>query len=277
MDAVRKALWLIESRLHDDLDLGEVAHVCGVSPFHLSRLFAAATGHPLIGYARRRRMSVAAARLARGEASVTALAFDHGYGSPEAFSRAFRKTLGAPPGHVRRRGHLDGLDRQEPIAMQETPRIDIEAPRFETRPASVVVGLAERYEAGAIEGIPAQWGRFQPYIGHVPGQVGDEAYGVCRARADGGIDYVCAVRVRPDADDPPPELARVELPAGRYAVFRHRAHVSSLKETVRAIWGVWLPASGHQALDAPDFELYDDRFDPRTGEGEVEIWLPLRG
>jgi predicted transcriptional regulator YdeE len=26
---------------------------------------------------------------------------------------------------------------------------------------------------------------------------------------------------------------------------------------------------------APDFERYDKRFDPQTGEGEIEIWVPV--
>jgi AraC family transcriptional regulator len=42
-----------------------------------------------------------------------------------------------------------------------------------------------------------------------------------------------------------------------------------------AIWSQWLPSSGHKFADAPFFERYDNRFDPRTGEGEVELWLPL--
>jgi AraC family transcriptional regulator len=34
---------------------------------------------------------------------------------------------------------------------------------------------------------------------------------------------------------------------------------------------------GTQLADAPDFERYDSRFDPRSGDGEVEIWVPLKG
>jgi AraC family transcriptional regulator len=28
--------------------------------------------------------------------------------------------------------------------------------------------------------------------------------------------------------------------------------------------------------DAPDFERYDRQFDPASGSGGVEIWLPLK-
>jgi AraC family transcriptional regulator len=45
--------------------------------------------------------------------------------------------------------------------------------------------------------------------------------------------------------------------------------------TWRAFLETWLPASGLMAADAPDFERYDADFDPRTGMGGVEIWVPL--
>jgi AraC family transcriptional regulator len=42
------------------------------------------------------------------------------------------------------------------------------------------------------------------------------------------------------------------------------------------IWNQWLPASGLRAADAPNFERYDEKFDPLTGNGGLEIWLPVR-
>ena len=36
--------------------------------------------------------------------------------------------------------------------------------------------------------------------------------------------------------------------------------------------------SGGPALpaDAPNFERYDDKFDPSTGNGGLEIWVPVQ-
>jgi AraC family transcriptional regulator len=68
----------------------------------------------------------------------------------------------------------------------------------------------------------------------------------------------------------------VRIPAQRYAVFSHRDHVSRIRAAFYTIWNRWLPASNHEHADAPDFERYDERFDPRTGTGTVEIWLPVR-
>jgi AraC-like DNA-binding protein len=50
------------------------------------------------------RMQLAAGRLADGTSSVAGVAFDVGYGSEAAFSRAFKKLVGVPPSVWRDRG-----------------------------------------------------------------------------------------------------------------------------------------------------------------------------
>ena len=68
---------------------------------------------------------------------------------------------------------------------------------------------------------------------------------------------------------------RLRLPEQRYAIFTHRGHISHIRATTYTIWNKWLPESGRKLAKAPDFERYDDRFDPKTATGEVEIWLPI--
>ena len=46
--------------------------------------------------------------------------------------------------------------------------------------------------------------------------------------------------------------------------------------TVNTIWNHWLPASGMKAADAPNFERFDEVFDTSTGNGGLEIWIPVR-
>lgn len=149
-------------------------------------------------------------------------------------------------------------------------------PRFENGKLLYLAGLAERYgceAAGA--GIPGQWQRLQPYLGHIGGQVGTAAYGVTyNTDEDGNMDYLCGVEVA-DFSRLPVDFARLRIAAQRYAVFLHRGHISAIRGTWAAIWNQWLPESEHEAADAPVFERYDERFDALTGNGEVEIWIPL--
>jgi AraC family transcriptional regulator len=58
-------------------------------------------------------------------------------------------------------------------------------------------------------------------------------------------------------------------------VFAHSEHISTFRRTVNTIWNQWLPASGLKVADAPNFERYDVNFDPLTGSGGLEIWIPV--
>jgi AraC family transcriptional regulator len=85
---------------------------------------------------------------------------------------------------------------------------------------------------------------------------------------------VAAVEVEQIAEVPPGMLALC-IPANSYAVYTHRGHIARIGDTVKSVWGEWLPASRYQHVPAPDFEFYDARFDPETGKGEVDIYVPI--
>ena len=71
------------------------------------------------------------------------------------------------------------------------------------------------------------------------------------------------------------EFATVRLPAREYAVSTHRDNVSGIGKTIDKIWNVWLPQAAIKVASAPCFERYTEEFDPKTGMGGMEIWLPL--
>jgi AraC family transcriptional regulator len=273
----QKALWYIESHLAEALALDEIADVAGVSRFHLVRAFAAATGFPVMRYVRARRLSEAARALADGAPDILRLALEADYGSHEAFTRAFREHFGVTPEKVRATACLDKPVLQEPIVMDSTALDHLKAPRFETGKPLLVAGVGERYNhENGVAGIPNQWQRFHQSVGEIPGRVGKVAYGVCCNGDDAGnFDYIAGVEVS-DFSDLPREFSRVRIGEQRYAVFTHAEHVSAIRRTVNTIWNHWLPASGMKAADAPSFERYDEKFDPLTGNGGLEIWIPVR-
>src|SRR5215813_658631 len=119
MNPVGKALWFIESHFAGELTLDDVARVSGVSRYHLSRAFGAATGHSLMRYVRGRRLTEAARALSAGAADILSVALDWGYGSHEAFTRAFRDQFGLTPESLRTHGRIDGIALTEAISMEQ--------------------------------------------------------------------------------------------------------------------------------------------------------------
>jgi AraC family transcriptional regulator len=276
MNPAQKALWYVESHLADSLTLDEIAAVGGVSRFHMVRAFAEATGVSVMRYVRARRLTKAARALAKGAPDILTLALEADYGSHEAFTRAFRDHFGITPEQVRAATCLDKLSLQEPIMMDSTPSANLQPPRFETAKAMLVAGVGERYNHCDNGGIPNQWQLFHQKVGDIPDRVGNLAFGVCCNGDDSGnFDYIAGVEVS-DFSDLPREFARVRIPAQRYVVFRHTEHISTIRRTVGAIWNQWLPQSGLKVADAPNFERYDEKFDGATGNGGLEIWVPVK-
>lgn len=150
----------------------------------------------------------------------------------------------------------------------------MDAPRFEDRKSFLLAGITARYNHDHIEDIPLQWQRF----GKIPEQIGGIFYGVCyNFDGAGNFDYMCAVQVAEVSDNsaPPPGLTHLSIAAQRYAVFTHRDHISKIGKTWEAIYNEWPKASGYTLVQAPQFESYSEDFNPQTGMGVVEIWIPI--
>lgn len=272
---VAKALWFIESHLSDDVDLSDIASVAGHSRHHLVRAFGTATGCSVMRHLRGRRLSEAARALAAGAPDILDVALAAGYGSHEAFTRAFRDQFGTTPEAARAHGLTD-MVLVEAIRMDDTTFPDLDPPRLAELPAFLVAGLSERCAMAGATNIPSLWLRLVPHLGNLPNQVGAETYGVCwNGDDDGNVEYMAGLAVS-DFSDLPAEFTRLRIPAQRYAVFLHRGHIAGIGATWRAIWQRDLPQTGLTVADAPTFERYDARFDPRTGLGEVEIWVPVK-
>lgn len=79
--------------------LDEWADKCAASPRTLTRLFQAEMGLTFTRWRQRVRFHAALEALARGE-PVARVAEANGYASASAFTAAFRKVMGAPPGRM---------------------------------------------------------------------------------------------------------------------------------------------------------------------------------
>jgi AraC family transcriptional regulator len=270
-----RVLWYLENHFHDELTLDAVARASGVSRFHLSRAFGYATGFSVMQYVRARRLSEAARALAAGAPDILTVALDAGYNSHEAFTRAFRDQFEVTPESVRDGGSFSNLTLQEPLKMNEATLETLAPPRMVGGQTLLIAGLCERYNAQSSAGIPAQWQRFVPHMGHIPGEVPGATYGVlCNGDDQGNTDYISGVEVS-DFSRVPREFARIRIPEQTYAVFTHREHISTIRQVWNTIWNKWLPESGHKLADGPAFERYGREFDPVSGNGGFEIWIPV--
>ncbi|OWQ65530.1 AraC family transcriptional regulator [Stenotrophomonas maltophilia] len=270
MSAAGKALWYIETHADQPLALADIAAAAGLSPFHLSRLFQARTGTSVVRYLRGRRLTAAAQRLADGAGDILQVALGAGYTTHAAFTRAFNEQFGQTPERVREQG-TDGLALVQAIRVDDAPAPCGEAPRLLDTPAFQVAGIGMRHTRDSGGAIPGQWAQLNREW-PTPAPI---SFGVCcNSDDDGGFDYIAAL---PASAVPsvPAHWRRVDIPARRYLVAWHGGHISAIRSTWFWLLDHYLPGSGLSLANAPDLERYDTRFDEHTGNGGVEIWLPV--
>lgn len=273
MRNVESALWFIERELGSQLDLGRVSRHCKISPFAMSRLFALSTGWPVMKYVRARRLTQAALALRQGAPDILQVALGAGYGSHEAFTRAFSEQFGVTPKRARETGH--DLRLVEPLRMKEMKPVTLSEPRFESRSSFLIAGLGDRFTFEKNEGIVGLWQALIPHLGNLAGQVDGTSYGLCyNPGEDGSFEYIAGVEVSA-IDDLPPHFRHFRVQEQYYAVFRHLGHISTIHQTFFTVFNHWLPESSYVLADAPEFEQYSPDFDPSQGKGHVDIWIPL--
>jgi AraC-like DNA-binding protein len=102
---VGRTLALMHSKPAHAWTVDELANQVGLSRSALGERFAAVIGQPPMQYLTRWRLQLAADLLHNSRRAIAAIAADVGYDSEAAFSRAFKRELGAAPA-TWRRAHL---------------------------------------------------------------------------------------------------------------------------------------------------------------------------
>ena len=278
MNPIQRAIWHIETQLTSPFSLEKTAQAAGVSKFHLSRSFGFVVGMTLSAFVRARRLSEAARRLADGEGDILTLALDMGYGSHEAFTRAFRDQFGATPEQVRAARSIDNLAIVEARTVNDFPTIQLAEPEIVQKPKILVAGLSQHFKFSERGAIPGLWQKFMPLMLQVPRLKPGTTYGVCAGPLLGedGFEYTAAIEID-SVDDMPVGLKAMRIPAHRYAVFRHAGHVAEIGAVCNAIYTDWGGRADLKPAEGPIqmIEHYPASFNPMTGQGGFEIWLPL--
>lgn len=295
---MHRVLTYIDEHLDEQLDLVTLAEVAHFSSFHFHRLFSAWMGETFGDYLRRRRVEVAAKRLAaQPRTRILNIALSVGFGSAEAFTRAFKIRFGCSPtawrehqasqrhpksnsGQANRKhsqalkppfaGHL--------ISRQMNKEIIMKVTLIDRKPATVAYF---RHLGPYGEPIARFWQEtYVPWA--VMNKLGaDHArYGI--SHDDPGITapekcrYDACAEVSPDFVATGGAL-KANIPGGKYAVYRFKGTAEQVGEAWAGLLRDWLPSSGLQLDGRPCFEYFPKGAarDSSSGEFECEICIPV--
>ncbi|NUU07358.1 AraC family transcriptional regulator [Leifsonia sp. C5G2] len=274
----------IERRLDDEIDIDALAAALGTTGYHARRMFSSLAGMPISEYVRRRRMTVAAADVIGGD-DLLATAVRYGYGSVEAFGRAFRSVHGVSHGDVRRDG---GPLRSQPtlrfrLTVEGSSAMDA---RIIERPTFRLIGHAARAPLIHTGVNP----RIQEHIAALPGEEharlaalsNTEPGGLLQVSADvdpeyregSELTYLHGVAVDVDAAVPA-DLDMIEVEAGTWVVFRTSgSYPAALQEAYAASASEWFPSNPWRLRPGPPIVAILERADDFS-TATSELWFPI--
>jgi AraC family transcriptional regulator len=283
-----RVLLYIQRHLDEETPLEELARVAAFSPYHFHRIFRGMLGESVKEHIRRLRLERAAMRLKHGDTPVTTIAFEAGYESHEAFTRAFKAMRGVTPSEFRsRNGTYPPLQSRPRVHYREGSDIDDfepEIPGDETMDVKIKklesVRVAFVRHVGPYKECGGAWEKLCARLGE-KGLLGPDTQYIGLCHDD--PDVTPADKIRYDAcatvgDDftPEGEIGVQTIDGGDYAMTTHFGPYNQLNETYARLFGQWLPQSGRECRSAPSLEFY--LTDPENTDPEdlvTDLYAPL--
>lgn len=97
VEAINRAIEFIESNSSERISLEEIAEYALISTYHFHRIFKSIVGHTTKEYLVRLRLEKAALLLRNTQKSISGIAYECGYSSPEIFTRGFKAYFSTTP------------------------------------------------------------------------------------------------------------------------------------------------------------------------------------
>jgi AraC family transcriptional regulator len=288
-DAVQRVIEHVASHLDEALELDTLAGQACLSRFHFHRVFRGMVGETPMELVRRLRLERAAWRLIHTDRPVTMIAFDAGYETHEAFTRAFRDCYAKPPSEFRRRSSAR-IELAAPcgVHFSEDGRIPHFIPRDSGgRTMQVTIERYPELRVGTVRhvGPYMQINEAFARLGELaqPAHLFEQPGAMMVALFHDDPDSVPADQLRSDAavvvapgTPLPTGLTEQRIPAGEYASTIHVGPYEQLGDVWARFMGEWLPASGHRMGSGPSYEVYHNTpMDTPREQLRTEIRIPL--
>ncbi|WP_026477467.1 AraC family transcriptional regulator [Alkaliphilus transvaalensis] len=270
---LQKSIDYIERNLKNNVSLEQISKVAGYSIPHFYRVFSAIVGCPIKEYVRKRKLSEAMFDIVTSKRSIIEIAFQYGFESHEAFTRSFKLAYGMPPSGFRKL-------KIEPILYEKVNLLckDNEGEGVILKPEIIckeerrLLGIARKInqeENIKFELLVKVKNQFMEMVRTIEKRVNNETYyAVYDYNSDdiGKVDdeinytYFYCVEVL-EYENIPTGMVKKILPQGKYAVFSYDTKNNTLNGEILSqsvydyIDGLWLPNSGFQLAETPDYEI----------------------
>jgi AraC family transcriptional regulator len=281
---IYKSITMIESNLKSDLSMNEIASSVGFSYYYYSRLFKAITGISPSTYMNQRKIADSVEMLMTTDKKIIDVALMYGYGSPEAYTRAFTRIFDQAPTDVRKQGLIYGERMLNPLEEGETfgeESQPFRKPEIVELEGIHLVGLSFYYDFATNKNdLTEQYNYLVSCVSKLEGvkqpiKMYQMQYWFDNQKSD-SVYFFIAVEAEKNCQLPI-QLISKTIPAGKYLKFYHKGLANQVSKTYDYIYREWLPRTEYQLPFNYNFEYYGkESLGPYHPDSISEIYIPVR-
>ncbi len=281
----QKVLDYIDTHLDEKLTVDLLSDIANFSKFHFHRQFSELFGVSVYKYIQLHRLKRASYQLAfRTQHPIIDIALASGYEGPEAFSRAFKKSIGQSPSEFRkqplwktwhstyqtfdtvRTQRMTAVSQAQNVKIIDFPETQIAVLEHHGDPKLLGNTIRRLIEWRKQNKLPPSVSRTFNILYNDPESIEPDEY-----RID-----ICVETNMTITENSAGIVAKI-IPSGRCAVLRHIGSDDTLKQTIHDLYANWLPNSEEELRDFPIF-LQRVKFFPDVAENEaiIDVLLPLK-
>jgi len=269
----------IEANLANEISYDYAAKIACCSTYHFQRMFSYISEVPLSEYIRRRRLTLAAFELQSGDHKIIDVALKYGYGSAEAFSRAFKKLHGVIPISARDIGITLKAYPKMTFSITVKGENDMKY-RIIKRESFRVFGVYTKVSTNretAFEQVPQFFRKCDEEL--VPEKINgllgrfndNHTISALYDHTESTFKYMLC-QFLPKGLNVPDEFTVIEVPSSTWAVFD--VPDCNIQSMWKRIWAEWFIDSGYESVEGVQFEMYYGLANHENVFGE--IWIPVK-
>jgi AraC family transcriptional regulator len=282
-EVILKSINFIEDNLKNDIDVLTVSQEVCYSLYHFARLFQHVTGYSPKHYIQQRRLTEALNSLKSSKDKIADIAYEYQYGSPEAFTRAFRSQFNIKPSSVRQGVSLTSLNtvpriNKEYIYQSDSARnIPPELVAIQERS---LVGIAFFKTMEELKDLTPEWMQFMSEVKTIKHQIHPQRLYQLNYWSDkqeiNGMYFFLGTEVS-KLEDIAPFFVIKTIPAGKYLKFIHKGLANKVGYTYKYIYNQYLPETEYKLTQPFDFEYYGEKcLGPYNENSESEVYIPVK-
>lgn len=290
-ESIQKSIDYIEEHLDEEINISDIASVCGLSKYYYQRLFYRLVQKNAGEYIKLRRLAKGIQLLKESQKSILEIALDCGFQSHSSFTKAFKEVYQIVPDYYRKHDLvLDSFIKPE-LSLKYT-QIDMDVPLL-CKDMVLEIHKRELYEKELYIGrskmanvLDIAEPKINPLIELWNAMENDERLSSHKVKESTGIDvltqgvekdkfqYFVGMQANGETD----AYESWYMPAGSYIVCEYEAENfeklvnEALYKASSYVFEVWLPTNHIQTEDF----IVQKYFNPRKENCYIELWVKIK-